>query len=233
MEFALHLGTPTRFHYTELWNDRVERLLDTSSTLDPAQETQELPLGHLAPGLGEALQYIQALATLINTHTHSPAMIDGNAFHDVINFLGYRLIAINPLGSPHLHDSMSNMLLLGLYCFVVTFFAGLNRKIPPLPLLGTRLRAAVDKHQVSSVNCHEVLIWTLLISRTVILRPSDDTWILPKIQESIQILGITDSDQLQQRLSKLPWIGVLHNTICNRLFTTVSQRLLMPPLLGI
>ncbi|ETS76762.1 hypothetical protein PFICI_12149 [Pestalotiopsis fici W106-1] len=233
LEFALHLGTPTRFHYTLLRNERVELLLDMSTAQETAQNSRISPFDRVLPDLQEVLQYIQTFATLINTHTHSPAMIDGNAFHDVLNFLGYRLIAINTLGSPPLQDDMSNVLLLGLYCFVITFLAGLNRKIPPLPLLGERIKTAADKHHSSSVNCHEVLIWTLLISRTAVLCPADDTWILPKVHESIQFLGIRDSNELQTRLSKLPWIGVLHDTICKRLYTTVSQRFLMPPLLGI
>lgn len=228
LEFAFYLGTPTKFHYTDVQSENVKSLLG-----DTTRNPKKSPLPHLLPDLQEVLQSVQAVATLINTCTHSPAMIDGNIFHEVLNFLGYRMVSINTLASPPLDDDTSNLLLLGLYCFVITFLVGLNRKLPALPLLCQRIKAATIGPPGPSDSSHEVLIWTLLISRTTVLCPSDDTWILPKVHESIEYLGITDSDQLHKRLSKLPWIGVLHNHICKRLYTMVTQRFMMPPMLGI
>ncbi|KAK6067687.1 cytochrome P450 [Seiridium cupressi] len=232
LEFALNLGTRTRFQSSDIPSDHIFQLLNSSSWLH-LQLCDTALFNRLSQELQNILLIILKLAALINDSVKSPAKINGDTFHDTVILMGYQLIQVNPLSAPPLPDDISNLLHLGLYAFVATFLAGLNKKFPSLPILSDKIKSTVLRSDVVSIPWHETLLWTLFMGRTTIVSQIDDTWVLPRICESIQYLGISNPQELRQTLSKFPWIDVLHDNVCERLYMRISNELRTPPLLGI
>ncbi|KAK9422873.1 hypothetical protein SUNI508_04540 [Seiridium unicorne] len=175
LEFALNLGTRTRFQSSDIPSDHIFQLLNSSSWLH-LQLCDTALFNRLSEELQNILLIILKLAALINDSVKSPAKINGDTFHDTVILMGYQLIQANPLSAPPLPDDISNLLHLGLYAFVATFLAGLNKKFPSLPNLSDKIKSTVLRSDVVSIPWHETLLWTLFMGRTTIVSQIDDTW---------------------------------------------------------
>ncbi|KAH6654744.1 hypothetical protein BKA67DRAFT_536046 [Truncatella angustata] len=232
LEFALNLGTPTKFSHADIPSDHIIKLLDnTTHTLSSLWLSTVF--AQVPEDLREITFEIFKLAQSINAHTSSAQKIDGDLFHDVIIFLGYRLNAINPLSAPPISHGLSDMLCLGLQSFMASFFAGLNRKMPSLPKLSARIKSVAVEPSHTSQSWHKLRLWMLFIGRTTILKQCEDSWVLPDIITSIRYLGISSPGGLQETLSQFPWVNLLHDDVCERLYVKISTDLQIPPLLVI
>lgn len=232
VEFALNLGTPTRFQNSDIPYGHVYRLLDTS--LQRRWKICDSATFHqLIPELQDVFKVTLRLSSLVNEFASSPRMLDGHIFHDAVISITYQLVQINPLSAPPLTDRLSNVTHLGLCCFMVTFLAGLDGRLPSLPHLVPNIRHFATRSEEASVSQRETLLLVLIIGRTTVLTDHDDAWIMPIMRESFRCLDVSNLRELQQILWKFPWIHILHDSPGEKLYLKLSDELKIPPLLGI
>lgn len=232
LEFALNLGCLTRFRLQDVPDSLILKLLSGAEV--PHFQLRTWPVFiQLSPDLQQALMLGFRLSSLINNSATKNTNIDGNIFHDSVIMIGYQLVHICPLATLPLPDEFANILFLGLCAFLVTFLTGLDRRMPHIPLLSMGLRQAVQSCQQASYEWHQLQLWALFIGRTTVLSQMDDSWVLPKMCESIHRLGLSDLPQLRLSLSNFPWINMLHDRICERLYMRITNDLQRQPLLSL
>jgi hypothetical protein len=164
LEYALHLGSPTRFS--------IEDILPNSSAIFglpgslgqggktfPDVSTLQLSK-QLSADLQTLLMDFTGLAWLLNDASarHRPKL-KSYTYHDTLLLLGYRLIQISPLGGPRPINRLENAVHLGLTMFLMTFLRGLDRKIEEIPILSELSRSASqEEHLGNELENQEVLL---------------------------------------------------------------------------
>ncbi|KAL4801482.1 hypothetical protein BDV18DRAFT_167320 [Aspergillus unguis] len=144
-------------------------------------------------------------------------------FHNTIVLLGYRVLDIGALDGKSAGNIPTPMSILeeashlGLIAFLVTFLRGLDHRIADKPLLSRRLRIAVQGLLMSIESDNEdkiaknVLLWTLFIGAVAVFKPSDDEWLIPTINRTMRILGLSSWENVKQSFAGFPWVNALHD----------------------
>jgi hypothetical protein len=233
LDFALNLGTVTRFSHHDIPASNMINLLRSVSN----NHAQHLGQVSTAFALNSELQSVTSdvfqLATLLNDRYRRGKKIHGHYFHDTVIWIGYRLVHLGPLDSPRPIDGSRNMLHLGLIAFMANFLAGLDRKLPRLPQLASLIRTAIFQHRDTSKKTCELALWILAMGKSTTFTPHDDEWVLPEFAQMTQILNISTAEDLRQTLSKYPWVNILHDNMAQTIWTASTPYRNIPPLLGI
>jgi hypothetical protein len=207
LEFALYLGTATRFSIDDL-------MLGSRAILDyDSQNTFAVvntPLfDKLSADLQELLLDIIALSWQLNViSTRRLQKLNNYKFHDTIILLGYRLIDTSPLCG--FLPGLANAVHLGLAAFLLTFLRRLDYKVSEMPLLYKLITSAVRQidEQESS---QELLLWLLFIGNASIFTSADDLWILPIAKRTTKTLDLHTWQDVRHTLARWPWVNTLHD----------------------
>jgi hypothetical protein len=145
--------------------------------------------------------------------------LDGVDFHCSILLLGYRILKLNPLDET-LGTTMSDLedvIHLSLLAFLVTFLTGLDHRILDKPLLSRRLRVAIKSLSASnnagqqSQLVQRVIMWSLFVGSAAVFKYSEDEWLNPTTQATMQTLGLYAWGDAKKVLTGFPWVDALHD----------------------
>jgi hypothetical protein len=118
---------------------------------------------------------------------------------------------MSPLGGPRPTSHLNNMIHLGLTAFIMTLFPGLDGRISINPLLYDLARSAIQKYPDNEQEYQEMLLWLLFLERASIFRHLDDVWLIPKIAQTMQALGLQTLEDAAQAISKFPSVNAVHD----------------------
>lgn len=149
--------------------------------------------------------------------------LDSSTCHFSILRLGYRLLHIAPLSGPRPTSYIENMVYLGLASFILTFLAGLDLRIPHMPLLYQLSRSAAHQAPQEAVHCEqEVLLWVLCIGRAAVFKDSDQGWILSRMAQITPVLRLYYWQDVDRVMAKFPWVNALHDQAGLSLWTGLT-----------
>ncbi|KAH6669744.1 hypothetical protein F5X68DRAFT_249204 [Plectosphaerella plurivora] len=220
LEFAMHLGTPTRF-----FNDGTFPPLHSASILTSGDGPKEplfagLPdwvLDDLSPVLRGVLVDMAVVSNLFNEAASGsrPKLQSYNAHHAFLS-LGQRLIAFNTLGGRRPLEVLDDMVHVGLACFVTMLLLGLDGKPADLPLLPKLARMVLKRQGKHPANrtLDTILLWVLMAGEgaSAFRTENDVEWFLTEASRLREVLGLTTWESARELLAALPWISSIHDT---------------------
>jgi len=217
LEFALHLGSKTRFNIEDVKLGSTT-IVGISSRFRKQDETEVLKsafLRNLSSDLQSLFMDITDLVQLLNDAGagHRPK-INCYTFHETLILLGYQIVDLSPLGGPRPKNRLENAVHLGLTAFILTFMRGLDHKIIDAPLLYNAARIAAQESFDDEEN-QEVLLWLLFIGGASIFTQLDDIWLIVKTKAIMQTLGLHTWRDVSQTLAKFPWVSAVHDNACH------------------
>lgn len=214
LDYALYLGTPTRFSIAEVADGCAVWSWFRDSF---GNENKRRPYGfgrliNLGGELRDVATDLTHLAWLLNdTNAGRPPALDARAFHGTVLLLGYRLIHFSSLGGSRPVCHLQNAVHLGLVAFVMPFMYRFDGKVPDSPLLSRLIRLAVQQNLSADIDVQEILLWILLVgAASVFLQPLDE-WIVPSISQIMHRLRLRTWADVSRTMAKYPWIDAYHN----------------------
>jgi hypothetical protein len=210
--FALHLGSATRFTVEDIPGNATFPWLQGRIKNEQEHQYRESQLLRKPNAdLRDVLLDMMSLSWLLNHSRGHGTKLNEYTFNQSLILIGYRLIRVSPLGGARPVSRLENTLHLGLAAFMATFLLGLGRRCPDFHLLSELARSAAQQC-FNDEESQEVLLWTLLIGSVSIFRHLDHLWLIPRVSETSQALGLLTWGDVSQTLSKFPWVNSLHDT---------------------
>ncbi|KAH6884390.1 hypothetical protein B0T10DRAFT_130463 [Thelonectria olida] len=167
---------------------------------------------HFGDALWDLLLDVRHAASLINDCGASRRpKLNSFEFHDRLIRFGYQLLAINTLGGSRISNALENFIHLGLAAFMMTFLRGLDRLIAENPLLSELARKAGQSYCGQDSEEQQTFLWFVLIGRSSIFREQDEEWLLPKMRQTTEALGLHTWEDVREIVSIFPWVNSLHN----------------------
>ncbi|KAL3489893.1 hypothetical protein BJX62DRAFT_238712 [Aspergillus germanicus] len=233
LEYALQLGSKTLFG-----DDGIEALremgfpyVDHGEQVDlgDGSELDSFLKQNLRTELWAVFTDLRHLGVMLNDASAGHRRkLDGVDFHCSILLLGYRILKLNPLAET-LGTTMSdleNVIHLSLLAFLVTFLTGLDHRILDKPLLSRRLRAAIKMPPASNNSRQQsqlvqrVIMWSLFVGSAAVFKYSEDEWLNPTTQATMQALGLYAWEDAKKVLTGFPWVDALHDRAGIVLYST-------------
>jgi hypothetical protein len=219
LEFAMHLGTPTRF-----FSDDKFPPLDSASIITPGDGPTEplfagLPdwvLDDLSPILRGVFVDMAVVSHLFNEAASGsrPKLPSYNAHHAFLS-LGQRLIAFSPLGGRRPLEVLDDMVHVGLVCFVTMLLLGLDGRPAELPLLPKLARMVLERQGKHPANrtLDTILLWVLMAGEaaSAFEAKDDAVWFLDEASRLKEALRLTTWESAREVLMALPWILSVHD----------------------
>jgi hypothetical protein len=146
------------------------------------------------------------------------ARLDPHQLHFTVLLLGYKIIDANSLGGSQLTTWSENTIHLGLVAFLLSFVRRLDNKIADNLLLYKLLNSAVREDIGSDPAKLELLLWILFIGWTSVFKDSDKPWVAAKTKDTLMALGLYDWEAVRKRLTRYPWVHVLHDKLGSQLW---------------
>ncbi|KAL2820354.1 hypothetical protein BJX63DRAFT_311578 [Aspergillus granulosus] len=233
LEYAIQLGSRTLFG-----DDGIRALCEMGfpcvgfGEQSDSADGSELDLflrQNLRPDLWAIFADMRRLGMMLNgASAGREQKLDGVDVHCTIILLGYRLLQINPLDDAlaTVTSDLENVIHLSLLAFLVTFLTGLDHRILDKPILSRRLRLAINKLSTSTNEGQEgqmvqsVLIWGLCIGSAAVFKYSEDEWLNPRTQTTMQALGLYTWEDTKKVLAGFPWVVALHDRAAIALSST-------------
>lgn len=173
------------------------------------------------PFLQQILVDVTNIAHLFNM-SHTGLKMDPNMLQEVIVSVGYRLIRFHPLGGPQLESKVESAWHIGLAAFTTTLYLQFGRRrFLKYSLVAQRLREVIDRGLDEEDN--DLMLWLLFIGGISVLAEVDQTWLVPRIHQVAQALGIEDWAALHQSIGQFPWINSLHDETGKALWDLVTH----------
>ncbi|KAI1305061.1 hypothetical protein F5Y03DRAFT_163162 [Xylaria venustula] len=232
-DFALHLGSSTRFSPKCIPGKAALGWL-REKYWETRTESHHAPVFAISEkeGFREVFEDMCVLAWLVNDNTVHGITVNDYDFHNILLLIGYRLLNVQPLNTPiEDRDKLELLLHLGLAALMAKFFFTMGMKPPDVDLLYRYIVSAALKHQYTSRDEQERLLWLLFTGKsTLLINVDDDIWLIPEISRVTAQLGISTWDQVSRILQKFPWVRTFSNESAQTLWNqTCSLDLLKRP----
>lgn len=233
LEFAMHLGTPTRF----LTDDIFPALHSTSASIltvdsiPPESLFRGLPswvLDDLSPVLRGVFIDMALVARLFNEAASGsrPKLGSYDAHHAFLS-LGQRVIAFSPLGGRRPLEVLDDMVHVGLACFVTMLLLGLDGRPAELPLLPRLARMVLKRQGAHPANrtLDTILLWMLLAGEAAAAfrEEEDGAWFLAEAGRLREALGLKAWESAWEVLAPLPWIHTVHDAPSREAWRKISR----------
>lgn len=225
LDFAMHLGIPTRFSLDSYPTAHVIHFLKSAKCSRPSIPSELMSSTQLS--LQRPFTMATRLSHIVNAALHSSDKLDSSTVHETAIMLGYLLVEICPFSALPLEDPSINTLFVGLCAFVLAFLPSLNGAHASVPMLTKAARTALQADEGKLVK-QDARLWSLLTCRATLLVEEDDVWILPMIAQSMHTLQLTAASNIALTHSDYPWLDTLHDNIYTELSNKACIRLDTP-----
>ncbi|KAH8880878.1 hypothetical protein GQ53DRAFT_521227 [Thozetella sp. PMI_491] len=220
IDYAFHYGTPSSFYR--------DRMAQAAHSMGLSDLTVDLHSVHCRPGPGRIddslmriLLDVYQVSHWVNQH-YSSLQTGTDVVQEVIVSVGYRLVRFHELGGPQLEGKLEACYHVGLVAFLTTMFLQTGgRRFLRYRLVRRCLRTAVERGLDEEDS--DSMLWLLFIGGLSVLEETDDAWLLPRISQVVQHLGIKSWLQLHEFLTRFPWISPIHDEAGKVLWNKVAQ----------
>jgi hypothetical protein len=143
--------------------------------------------------------------------------MEPHLLQETIVSLGYRLVRLQPLGSPLLRGKLESACHIAITALMTTLFIQIGRRrFLQYELVGQHLKGVVatglDKEDP------DVRLWLLFVGGISVVPECDESWLFENIQDAARAGGVQNWEDLRRRLMQLPWIMLLHDAEAERLW---------------
>jgi hypothetical protein len=181
----------------------------------------------MALGLDDSLQAafldIMSLAAFVSGRTPCPTKLQIYPFHDMIIFLGFRLLEIRPLDQVELVTTYESLMHLALIGFLTTFLRGLAGRASNFKAVTSSLRKAVMEAPIEEYHFQKLVLWSALIGGHVLFNQDDEYWLVPRLAEVSYALNLDGWGGVEEVLIDFPWIPSIHNKTAKRLWNMSKE----------
>ncbi|CAH0040382.1 unnamed protein product [Clonostachys rhizophaga] len=223
LEIALYFGTATTFRAEDLPSQNVTLWLRNLYKKDRQSyyKSQKTALGLDGP-LQASFLDIMSLAAFVSGRTPCPTKLQIYPFHDMIIFLGFRLLETRPLDQAELATTYESLMHLALIGFLTTFLRGLAGRASNFKAATSSLRKAILEAPIERSHFQKLVLWSALVGRHVLFNDDDEYWLVPRLAEVSYALNLNGWGGVEEVLMDFPWIPSIHNTTAKRLWN-ISQ----------
>jgi hypothetical protein len=219
LENALHHGQGPQFYREKFPRQLIESLVELHSLGDNIVSTmKELP------EMNEVLQTVfWDLTGTSAVLTRGLIKLEPFVFQDILISVLYRVIYQYPISKCDLTSGTDGLLSLSILAFISTVFfqAGLLNRLP-YDLLAQNLRQLLASVQATSALSNRLLLWIFHVGGISVLTDHDMVWLLPKIQSTASLLGVTDWQSAKSMISAFPWLSVFHDKPAHMLWDRIK-----------
>ncbi|CAG9981552.1 unnamed protein product [Clonostachys byssicola] len=224
LEIALYFGTATTFRAEDLPSQSVTLWLRNLYKKDRQSyyKSQKLALG-LDDSLQAIFLDIMSLAAFISGRTPCPTKLQIYPFHDMIIFLGFRLLETRPFNQAELTTTYQSLMHLALIGFLTTFLRGLAGRASNFKAVTSSLRKAILEAPIEGYHFQKLVLWSALIGGHVLFNQNDEHWLVPRLVEVSYALNIDAWSGVEEVLIEFPWIPSIHNQKAKRLWNMSKE----------
>ncbi|VUC32978.1 unnamed protein product [Clonostachys rosea] len=224
LEIALYFGTATTFRAEDLPSQTVTLWLRSLYKKDRQSyyTSQKMTLG-LDDSLQASFLDLMSLAAFVSGRTPCPMKLQIYPFHDMIIFLGFRLLEIRPLDQAELTTTYESLMHLALIGFLTTFLRGLAGRASNFMAITSSLRKAIHEATIEEYHFQKLVVWASLIGGHVIFNQDDECWLIPRLSEVSRALNLNWWGDVEVVLMDFPWIPSIHNKAAKRLWNMSQE----------
>ncbi|CAH0057331.1 unnamed protein product [Clonostachys solani] len=225
LEIALYFGTATTFRAEDLPSQGVTLWLRNLYKKDRQSyhKSQKITVG-LDDSLQASFLDIMSLAAFVSGRTPCPTKLQIYPFHDMIIFLGFRLLETRPLDQAKLVTTYESLLHLALIGFLTTFLRGLAGRASNFKAATSSLRKAIQEAPIEGYHFQKLALWSALIGGHVLFNQDDEYWLIPRLAEVSYALNLDGWGGVEELLMDFPWIPSIHNKTAKRLWSMSKER---------
>lgn len=203
VELALQHGSPL-FHGNAILGGRA---CDTIKEQFPST----------TPRFSHIMFDINNFAHILNSkESEGEAKLDPLYYTEMLISLLYRLLDVAPLGIPwsisgEWPDDVAHLAMLA---FMTTLLPEYGHDHSSYPLISDCLERAIRQTYSASPDIQDgglsLLLWAMFISGISVLKREAHQWLLLKISETSNKLGLYDWPAVSRRICVFPWVHKLH-----------------------
>lgn len=224
-DFALQLGSPTKFSAEYIPGQTTVKCLRETYRRTHTDATWPF-ITQSNERLREVHEEVSILAWLVNENAVHGIRVDDFEFHSILLLVGHHLLNLRPLEAAidiEASDDFGVLLQFGLTALLTRFFVILGLKQPHLHLLIQGISTAAQELRCDDREAREALLWLLFTGEATVLKDMDENiWLVPRISQTANLLGLSTWDEVYRVLRKFPWIPVFEDATAQGLWNRIE-----------